>query len=118
MVLFHILGSSDSHPSHGFTSFTSLLSFPPPFTPLLPPLLPPLLLPLPPLLPSLLAADMNHRPSESLRSSKAYTLHLERTLKRAADMQREYKGYLDFTAEEETVKARLLAIEIQPPIVI
>jgi hypothetical protein len=43
---------------------------------------------------------------------------LERTLKRAADMQREYKGYLDFTAEEETVRARLLAIERQPPLVI
>jgi hypothetical protein len=60
---------------------------------------------------------MNHRPSESLKSSKAYVLHLERTLKRAIDMQREYQGYLDFSAEEQTIRARLLAVQSPPPLV-
>jgi hypothetical protein len=60
---------------------------------------------------------MNHRPSESLKSSKAYVHHLERTLKRVMDMQREYQGYLDFGAEEQIIRAKLLAVKAQPPLV-
>jgi hypothetical protein len=42
---------------------------------------------------------------------------LERTLKRAVDMQREYQGYLDFGAEEQIIRAKLLAVKAPPPLV-
>lgn len=52
-------------------------------------------------------ADMNHRPSESLKNSKAYELHLKRTLQKACKLSFGFPGYLDFTEEMVLLEERL-----------
>ena len=54
-----------------------------------------------------IAADINHRPSDNLKNSKAYISHLKRTLQKIINMQIEFEGYLDFSAEEISVKNQL-----------
>ena len=56
-------------------------------------------------------ADMDHRPSESLKNSKAYVLHLRRTLQKARDLSLELHGYLDFTKETAALEERLRCLD-------
>ena len=54
---------------------------------------------------------MNHRPSESLKNSKAYVLHLKRTLQKAYDLSFKFPGYLDFTEEVVLLEDRLRCLD-------
>ena len=51
--------------------------------------------------------DMNHRPSEALKESKAYISHVERTIKKIEELQEDYDGYLNFHDEKEIMRNRL-----------
>ena len=54
---------------------------------------------------------MNHRPSEALRESKAYILHVERTIKKIEELQEEYDGYLILHDEKEIIRNRLKLVD-------
>lgn len=56
-------------------------------------------------------ADINHRPSESLKNSKAYVLHLKRTLQKAHDLSLELHGYVDFNEERALLEERLHCLD-------
>jgi hypothetical protein len=62
-------------------------------------------------------ADMDHRPSESLKNSKAYVMHLKRTLKKAQDLSLELHGYLDFTHETAILEERLRLLDSSQTII-
>ena len=54
---------------------------------------------------------MDHRPSESLKNSKAYVMHLKRTLQKAHDLSLELNGYLDFNQETAVLEERLRCLD-------
>lgn len=56
-------------------------------------------------------ADINHRPSESLKNSKAYVLHLKRTLQKAHNLSLELHEYVDFSQEKILLEERLSCLD-------
>ena len=56
----------------------------------------------------LISDDINHRPSEALKESKAYILHVERTIKKMEELQKDNKENLNFKDEIEIMRNRLI----------
>ena len=58
------------------------------------------------------SADVNHRPSEALQKSKAYIQHVERTILKIEEFEKEHLGLIDMYDEEKIMRMRLLHLSM------